>query len=117
MSSIFHITTTEEADAAARVGSYAPKAFAEEGFIHCSYSHQVGDVANRRFVGRTDLVLLEIEPGRLSCAVLDENLEGGSELFPHIYGRLPMAAVVGTHAFGCGADGRFELPASVERSS
>jgi uncharacterized protein (DUF952 family) len=40
-------------------------------------------------------VLLEIDPSRLSCRIVDENLEGGVELFPHVYGRLPMSAVVG----------------------
>jgi uncharacterized protein (DUF952 family) len=49
----------------------------------------------------------------LSCEVIDENLEGGAELFPHIYGRLPMSAIVGTHDFPCRNDGRFELPSDV----
>ena len=114
---IFHITTAEEAGAALERGSYVPKAFAVEGFIHCSYPHQIKEVANRRFAGRSDLVLLEIDRGRLSCHVLDENLEGGTEQFPHVYGQLPMAAVVRVHPFACGAAGRFELPASLDRSS
>ncbi|MEP7306733.1 MAG: DUF952 domain-containing protein [Acidobacteriota bacterium] len=116
MTTIFHITTSEEANAAARAGSYAPRAFAAEGFIHCSYPHQIRDVANRRFLGRADLALFEIDPGRLSCEVLAENLEGGTDLFPHVYGHLPMAAVLRVHPFPCGQDGRFELPESVERS-
>ena len=115
MSPIFHITTVEEADAAARVGSYVPGAFDAEGFIHCSYRRQILDVANRRFAGRSDLALLEIDRERLSCDVRDENLEGGTELFPHIYGRLPMTAVVRAYPFQCGADGRFELPETLER--
>jgi uncharacterized protein (DUF952 family) len=117
MNPIFHITTSAEAGSAAQVGSYVPKAFAVEGFIHCSYPHQICNVANRLFVGRSDLALLEIDPRRLSCDVLDENLEGGTELFPHIYGRLPMTAVVRVHTFPCGPDGRFNLPAPLEPSS
>ena len=66
--------------------------------------------ANRRFSGRTDLVLLEIDRTKLACEVIDENLEGGTDLFPHIYGCLPMSAVVRIHPFPCGADGRFDLP-------
>jgi uncharacterized protein (DUF952 family) len=113
---LFHITTAEEAASAAGAGSYAPGAFAAEGFIHCSYLEQVCPVANRRFTGTAGLVLMEIEPGRLDCDVVEENLEGGAEQFPHIYGRLPMAAVVRVHLFPCGRDGRFELPPSVHRS-
>jgi uncharacterized protein (DUF952 family) len=116
-SAIFHITTTGEAGAAERVGFYVPQAFAREGFIHCSYPHQIRDVANRRFLGRGDLALLEVDPARLTCDVLDENLEGGLDLFPHIYGRLPMQAVVRIHPFPCGPDGRFELPAELHRAS
>jgi uncharacterized protein (DUF952 family) len=116
MTTIFHITTLEEADAAARVHSYAPQAFADEGFIHCSYPHQIRAVANRRFAGRSDLVLLEIDPQRLSCRVVAENLEGGTEQFPHIYGRLPISAVMRVVAFPCGSDGRFELPESLTPS-
>jgi uncharacterized protein (DUF952 family) len=67
-------------------------------------------VANRLFAGRSDLVLLEVDRGRLTCTVVDENLEGGTDLFPHIYGPLPMAAVVRVHDFPCGPAGRFDLP-------
>jgi uncharacterized protein (DUF952 family) len=92
---IFHITSEQEAKAAQRAGEYIPARFGEEGFIHCSYERQVAGVLDRIFKGRTDLVLLEIDPAKLPCKVVDENLEGGAELFPHIYGRLPMSAVVG----------------------
>ena len=110
MPPIFHITTADEAAAAQRHGTYAPQAFDAEGFIHCSYERQVCEVACRRFAGRSDLVLLEIDPGGLTCPVVDENLESGAELFPHVYGRLPMSAVKAVHQFPCGPDGRFTLP-------
>jgi uncharacterized protein (DUF952 family) len=113
MNQIFHITSRAEADKAAPVGDYAPERFAADGFIHCSYAHQVTRVADLRFRGRSDLVLFEIDRGALTCDVVDENLEGGEELFPHIYGRLLLAAVVRTHDFPCGSDGRFELPNDV----
>jgi uncharacterized protein (DUF952 family) len=110
MNRIYHITSAVEAGDAARLGEYVPKAFEADGFIHCSYPRQVQAVANRRFSGRTDLVLLEIDRAKLPCEVVDENLEGGTDLFPHIYGCLPMSAVVRIHPFPCGADGRFDLP-------
>jgi uncharacterized protein (DUF952 family) len=113
---LYHITFAEEFTDAARVGTFAPKAFDAEGFIHCSYSHQLLGVANRLFSGRADLVLLEIDPARLTCAVIDENLEGGTQLFPHIYGRLPASAVVRIHRFPCGDDGRFALPGTVTKT-
>jgi uncharacterized protein (DUF952 family) len=118
VSAVYHITSADEARAAAGSGAYTPKTFETDGFIHCSYSHQVRAVANRVFAGRQDLVLLEIDRARLSCDVIDENLEGGAELFPHIYGRLPMGAIVAVHPLPCDTAGRFELPGSlVDRSA
>jgi uncharacterized protein (DUF952 family) len=114
---LYHITSAQEARDATRSGTYTPKAFEAEGFIHCSYRRQVRDVANRVFSGRSDLVLLEIDPTKLTCKVIDENLEGGTELFPHIYGRLPQGAVVRIHQLPCGEDGRFELPDAVSITS
>jgi uncharacterized protein (DUF952 family) len=91
---IYHITSAVQAAAARESGQYIPEGFAREGFIHCSYRHQISGVVSRLFQGRTGLVLLEIDPSKLDCAVINENLEGGSELFPHIYSHLPMSAVV-----------------------
>ena len=105
---LFHIASRVEVERGKRTGTYIPDAFAREGFIHCSYAEQVIQVANRLFAGRRDLVLLEIDPQRLSCPVVDENLEGGMELFPHIYGHLPMTAVLAIHPFPCDERGRFQ---------
>lgn len=110
MTRLYHITSRSEAENAATVGEYVPQTFEAEGFIHCSYAHQVVAVANRRYRGCTDLVLLEVDCAKLSCEVVDENLDGGTQLFPHIYGRLPMSAVVAVHNFPCDEDGRFHLP-------
>jgi uncharacterized protein (DUF952 family) len=110
---IFHITSRTEAAEAARSGEYIPEEFDADGFIHCSYAHQVTRVADFKFHGRSDVVLLEIDRTALSCDVIDENLEGQAELFPHIYGRLPMSAVVKIHDLPCRSDGRFELPADL----
>jgi uncharacterized protein (DUF952 family) len=111
---LFHITTRAELDAALPTGHYRPQAFAREGFIHCSRGSQVAATAERIFRGRQDLVLLEIDPASLTCPVLDENLEGGQELYPHIYGLLPLSAIVAVHDMPVSADGGFTLPAAVK---
>jgi len=107
VSRIYHITSRQDANAAAQGGLYEPAGFAREGFIHCSYAHQVLPVANRLFRGKRDLVVLEIDPAALGCNVVDENLEGGAELFPHVYGRLKMSAVTRVDPFPCDEDGGF----------
>ena len=91
---ICHITSRAAWDAAAASGIYAADSLASEGFIHCSGASQFIWVANQRFRGRHDLVLLHIDPARLDAEVRYENREGGSQLFPHLYGALPTSAVV-----------------------
>jgi uncharacterized protein (DUF952 family) len=111
--SIYHIAAASDIERAARSGEYVPAGFAAEGFIHCSYASQVQAVADKYFAGRRDLVVLEIDPARLSSRVVDENLVGGIELYPHVYGQLPMSAVVSIRELACDADGRFTLPCTV----
>lgn len=113
MTTIFHITSRREADEARSTGTYVPAAFDRDGFIHCSYARQLTRVADANFAGRSDLVLLAIERDRVGCEVVDENLEGGFDLFPHVYGPLPMTAVTAVVDFPCRPDGTFELPADL----
>jgi len=113
MKRIFHVTTRDEAAAARRSGEYVAAGFDAESFVHCSYAEQLTRVADARFRGQQDLVILEIDPAALPCRVVDENLEGGATLFPHIYGHIPMAAVAQVHDFPCREDGTFELPAAL----
>jgi uncharacterized protein (DUF952 family) len=91
---IFHITARHEWAAAQGAGEYAADSLRAEGFIHCSREHQYRWVAATRFRGRDDLVLLHIDPARIPAEIRYENLEGGTELFPHVYGPIPADAVV-----------------------
>jgi uncharacterized protein (DUF952 family) len=90
--------------------SYRPPGFPSHGFIHCATSNQVAHVANRHFAGRRDLLILTIDPERVDVPIKYENLEGGSELFPHIYGALDSRAVVNVRTLSPGVDGVFSFP-------
>ena len=110
MAIIFHITTREAWDSAGSKGMYQPEAFSIEGFIHCSTRDQVIQVANIRFRSQTGLVLLLIDTDKVKGEIIYENLEGGQQLFPHIYGELNLDAVVQVAEFAPEADGYFTLP-------
>ena len=110
---LFHITSKRDSDAAKHGGVYRPESLASEGFIHCSYAHQVCSVADRFYQNRTDLVLLQIDSSHLSCDVVDEDLYDSGEKFPHIYGELPWSAVVAVHEFPCTDTGGFCLPSAL----
>jgi uncharacterized protein (DUF952 family)/GNAT superfamily N-acetyltransferase len=105
---IFHIARA--ADWNAGRGSYRVDTLATQGFIHCSEAHQVMEVAERLFGGASDLLLLAIDPGRVRAEIRRENLEGGAELFPHVYGALDRDAVVAVERLRRGPDGRFATP-------
>jgi prephenate dehydrogenase len=113
MPRIFHITTRGAWDQARTAGRYTADSLQTEGFIHCSQAEQVAWVANTRFRGRTDLVLLHVDEAAVGAEVRRENLEGGTELFPHIYGPLPVSAVINVTPMVPAADGTFDPAADV----
>ena len=113
---LYHIARQSDWTAALGAGSYAAASLATEGFIHCSTAQQVIATANRLFKGRPDLVLLCIDSDRLNAEIRHENLEGGTEAFPHVYGVLPIAAVIAMHEFAPRNDGSFELPPALRRA-
>ncbi len=64
------------------------------------------EVANRYYAGRQGLVLLTIDPAAVGAEIRYENLDGGDEAFPHIYGALPLEAVAEVRPFEPDAQGR-----------
>jgi uncharacterized protein (DUF952 family) len=106
---IFHITTRDAWDEAARAGSYRADTLETEGFIHCSSLDQVAEVANVRFRGRENLVLLWIEPERVRAEIKYEDASDGSGTFPHIYGPLDIDAVARVTEYR-DQDGQFLAP-------
>ncbi|MGF1591387.1 MAG: DUF952 domain-containing protein [Pleurocapsa sp.] len=107
---LYHITSAAEWNDAQATGEYKPLNFAGDRFIHCSYSHQLLTVAHRFYRGQSGLVILVIESSKINSSLIEENLEGGTELYPHLYGVLPIEAVKKAISFPCNADGSLSLP-------
>ena len=64
-----------------------------DGYIHLSAADQVQGTLDKHFAGQTGLVIAEIDLEMLDDLVKWEVSRGGA-LFPHVYGAIPMAAVV-----------------------
>ncbi len=80
------------------------------GFVHLSTAEQVHLPANRLYRGRRDLVLLRIDADRLRSPL---RWEPGAEtdppelVFPHLYGPLPVSAVIDVKPYRPEPDGAF----------
>ena len=92
-------------------GAYAADSLAGEGFIHCSKVEQILRVANMLYRGQHGLVLLVIDPGRLTSELRWEpGVDLSAERFPHVYGPINLEAVTRVLDFEPGPDGTFSLP-------
>ena len=115
---IYHLALESEWREASKTGVYhrstLGKSLEDEGFIHCSFANQVQGIADAIYHGRHDVVLLEIDPSRVNADVRVENLDGGEERFPHIYGPLPTEAVSRAQAVPVGVDGQLIVGPATE---
>lgn len=107
MTLIYHITTMAAWESATKRSVYRADSLETEGFIHCSDAGQVVSVANTLFPGAKGLLLLHVDTDKLRSRVVYENLEGGEELFPHVYGPIEIDAVVDVAEFDPGPEGDF----------
>jgi uncharacterized protein (DUF952 family) len=64
----------------------------QDGFIHFSTAAQVRETAAKHFGGRGDLLLIAVDSKVLGPALRYEPSRGG-DLFPHLYGDMPLSAV------------------------
>ena len=88
---IYKIAGAEEWRAAERAGVYeGSEVDRRDGFIHFSAAAQVEETARRHFAGRSDLWLIAVAVDGLD--IRWEPSRGG-QLFPHLYGVLPLSAV------------------------
>jgi len=105
---LVHLCGTEQWATARRGGGIAPADGAD--FVHLSRPEQVHLPANRLYRGRNDLVLLHVDPARLGAPVHWESgvtTDPESMLFPHLYGPLPVSAIIRVTAYPPAADGSF----------
>ena len=105
---IYHVCKRTEWEAAR--GSYAGSSQdAADGFIHFSTAEQVVASVAKHHAGQDDLVILEVDAAALGSALRWEPSRGG-QLFPHLYGPLPVHAVRRVAPLPLGAAGRHVFP-------
>ena len=92
---IFHVALIRDLDKARSSGFYESASLESEGFIHCATKDQLPGVLERYFQDVVDFEIVEIQSHKLDKALqpVFENTSGGTELFPHIYGPIPLFAM------------------------
>lgn len=99
---LFHAAMPEDWATAFEPGEYTMSTrgltLDEVGFIHLSTREQVEGTANRFYADVDQLVLLTIDPVKVPAEIRWEPpVPDADTLFPHIYGPLPISAVVTTN--------------------
>ena len=93
---LFHLALKGDWEQARETGTYQWSTrgmrLVEVGFIHFSWQEQVAKTFERFYADAGDVLLLEIDPTRLSAPLRADAIPTG-ELFPHLYGPLPIEAV------------------------
>ncbi|ETW25399.1 DUF952 domain-containing protein [Mycobacterium gastri] len=105
---LVHMCAAREWSSARRRGGFRPGS--ATAFIHLSTPEQIHLPANRLFHGRRDMVLLYIDPAALDSPVRWEPgtlADPDWMLFPHLYGPLPLRAVIRVCGYPPAPDGTF----------
>ncbi len=102
------LTGTEFAALAAGCFEGAPVDLAD-GYIHLSTAAQLTGTVDKHFAGQSGLMVVAVDLAALGEAVRWEISRGGQK-FPHLYGRLRMAAVTAHAPLARAADGSVKLP-------
>ena len=107
---IFKIVHASQWREAERGGEYhGSQKDRADGFLHFSNADQLSETLAKHYAGMADLVVVCVEGSRLGPTLKFEPSRNG-ELFPHLYGTLPMSAVSWSKPVELRTDGSFELP-------
>ena len=94
---LFHLALADDWNAASRSGRYGISTrglhLDQVGFIHLSWREQVAGTYERFYADADSVVLLTIDAARLTAPLRADAIPSG-ELFPHLYGPLPINAVI-----------------------
>ena len=86
---IYHVSTPDEWTEAQQAGAYTSssrdRSLEQEGFIHCSRADQIAGVLDRYYVGAGPLLVLSVDPDRLTAPWREDEIAPGV-FYPHVYG-------------------------------
>jgi uncharacterized protein (DUF952 family) len=100
---VYHLCTSGALRSALEAGVYRAASLETEGFIHCSQAYQVAPTARAYFARVPEVVVLEIDPARLTSRLVYEapaplpsdapKTEDPDARYPHCYGPINLDAI------------------------
>lgn len=109
-SAAFKVLTGPDMATLEHDGSFAGSADDQrDGYIHLSTAAQLTATVDRHYAGQADLHVTEVDLDALGDAIRWEPSRGGED-FPHLYGPLPLDAVVAYSPLERDEDGAVKLP-------
>lgn len=102
---IYHVADPTDWELAFRSGnnqyviSTRYRTLEQEGFIHCSFRHQVEQIARRFYEDIDGGTVLSIDISRLQIELRVEPGIDTDEVYPHLYGPLNLDAVTSAEPF------------------
>ena len=105
---IYKVCDNDLWDVAKRAGKFiGAEIDLQDGYIHFSTANQLRETPARHFAGRDDLILLKIDTRQLD--IIWESARDG-DMFPHLYGQLPLDSVVAEYQLDISAYGDHIVP-------
>ena len=99
---LFHLALAEDWSQAERCGHYSTStrglSVEQVGFIHLSWRDQIPDTFQRFYADAGDVRLLTVDPMQIQAPLRADAVPSG-ELFPHLYGALPVEAVTSVTSY------------------
>jgi len=113
MNLIFHMARQPEWAVAATSGTYhGAVEDRADGFIHFSTASQIRESAAKHRSNESGLILIACNPKALGHKLKWERAHKG-ELFPHLYGELPVKAIVWTTTLNVDDNGLHVFPDTI----
>lgn len=113
----YKVLSAAQLDAWRREGVFhGTSADVADGYIHLSLASQLPGTLDKHYRGQDGLMLIAVDLARLGEALRWEKARGGA-LFPHVYGDLPLEAIVAAAPVARTTDGGVKLPDQAGRPS
>ncbi|MCS6905073.1 MAG: DUF952 domain-containing protein [Bacteroidia bacterium] len=105
---IYHIANLKDWERALESGYYASENYHKEGFIPCATINQIKELADRFFSHLPEIFILHIVEKRIKHLVHYKTWQGLPELFPLIYGKIPLMAIENVSIVDKDSEGNFD---------